>query len=157
MRKALKEAIDRIDTFPRDVKAALMETRSDADVIDVIGTVKSVERRYKPLIRSATAEHAPGQGSSVVGELHRADTPRVTDRSYNTPRLMRKMQDNGITFMDLIEHGVIDVKWRWTDLERFARTRGIDLTIVGHEVTEMGANEDGDIGVTDGKAYPRWS
>lgn len=156
MRKALAEALARLDTYPEAVRDALMQTRSDEDEIDVIGRVKSVERRYKPYIQQATAELELEPGVPKHGEHHTVEVTRAAQRSYNTANLLRLMQDNGITIMDLVDHGVIDIKWRWTELDRFTNRRGIELTKVSRELTPLG-DEEGHVGEVWGTSYPRWS
>lgn len=156
MRKALAEALDQLDAYPLAVHEAIMMARSDEDMIDVIGTIKSNERRYRDDVRGAIAEHGPDADSAIQGKRHRAEVGRQAIRSYNTPNLMRKFQAEGITFMDLIEHGVIEVKWRWTELDNFTHRRGITINKVGHEVSTLG-KEDADVGEVWGPTYPKWT
>ena len=71
---------------------------------------------------------------------------------------MRKLQDAGFTFMDLIEHDVLRVSWQWTKLRNFAQARGIEL-IIDHdrEVSILG-DEEADVGeVWTTSKYPRWT
>ena len=78
-------------------------------------------------------------------------TIKSLHRSYNTPNLMTKFQGEGVTLMDLIQASVVELKWRWTVLERFAKARGIDLDIVDRELSSLGI-EEGDVGVVEGES-----
>lgn len=156
MRVRLKRALDELEKYPKLVKAALMESKKDTEMVDVIGTIKAVERAYKPMVAGAITEVAPLAGGAMRGETHHVETKRSATRSYNTPRLMKLMQDNGFTILDLLDIGVITIQWNWTPLKQFVKRQGIELTIVEKEVPEMG-KADGDVGEWWKDGYPRWT
>lgn len=156
MRKKLKEHITAIEGMPDIVSGAVSEAQSEKEMIDVIGSIKAAERRWKPTLSAATAEFSPIAGVIVRGELHQAETKRAAERSYNTPNLMTKLQGEGFTLMDLIEHRVIDLKWRWTELKNFCKSRGIELTITDNEISPLG-KEKADVGEYWKDGYPRWT
>lgn len=158
MNKKLRETLDELLEYPTKVKQAFMLTKGEEDIIDVIGTVKANERRYKDTIRGAVAEVDLTPNVPRAGERHAAEVKREAARSYNTPNLMTKLQGAGFTLMDLIEHDVIRVSWQWRNLERFCKARGIELSISSeHEVSEMG-KEEHDIGqIWSTSKYPRWT
>jgi hypothetical protein len=156
MRKRLRERLDKIETIPALIKDAVMEAKTDPELVDVLGTIKAVERTYKPTVKAAIDETAPAAGMAMRGELHHVETKRSASRSYNTPRLMTKLQAEGFTLMDLIDLGVLSLKWNWQPLAAFAKKRGIKLVIVQKEVPELG-KADGDVGEIWKDGYPRWS
>ena len=156
MRKKLTEVIGEIDAIPSLIRDALMATRSDEEEVDVIGAIKAAERKYKPIVSRATKEMDLDPGIPRRGELHGVEVTRAAERSYNTPRLMAKLQGEGYTLMDLIDQGVVKMSWRYTELNRFCERRGIELDIVGHEVPELG-DADGDIGEIWGTSSMRWT
>jgi len=156
MRKRLTAKLDEVEKIPDIIKAAITEAKKDSEIVDVIGTIKSVERIYKPYVAGAIVEVAPTAGGSMRGELHHVETKRSAERSYNTPRLMKLMQDSGFTILDLIDRGVLTLKWNWTPLKSFVKKHGIKLTIVEKEVPELG-KADGEVGEWWRDGYPRWS
>lgn len=157
MRKALQERINKLDKIPKTIKDAIMAANTVQEQVDVAGAIKAVERRYRPDVRALVAETAPLPGQSIIGEVHRVEVTREAKRSYNTPNLMTKFQAEGITLLDLMNAGVLTINWRWTDLKRFAKSRGIDLKIVEKEVSTMGEKEKADIGEIWDNGSPRWS
>lgn len=153
----MQQVIAELDAFPDTVKNAVMTANTPQEMVDIIGTIKSVERRYKPIVSSAVSETKPDAGETIQGERHRVEVGAQATRTYNTPRLMSKFQEAGVTFLDLIEHGVIEIKWRWTDLTRYAKNHGITLDKVNREIAPMSTNEEADIGEIWGETYPRWN
>lgn len=156
MRKKIQEQIEAVEAMPDIIEGAIKEARSEREMVDVIGTFKEAERRWKPAVAGAIAEFAPTAGGAVRGELHHVETKRSADRSYNTPNLMTKLQGEGFTLMDLIEHNVLEMKWRWTELKNFCDSRGIELVITDREISKLG-KEDADIGEYWKDGYPRWT
>ena len=156
MRKKIKDHITAIETMPDIVASAVSEARTEREMVDVIGTFKEQERKWKPVLAGAIAEFAPSAGGAVQGEQHYVETKRSADRSYNTPNLMTKLQGEGFTLMDLIEHNVIELKWRWTELKNFCANRGIELVVEEKEISPLG-REEADVGEYWKDGYPRWT
>lgn len=156
MRKKIRERIEAVEAMPDIIMKAVMEAQSEREMVDVIGAFKEAERKWKPTVAGAIAEFAPTGGGAVRGELHHVETKRSAERSYNTPNLMTKLQGEGFTLMDLIEHRVIDLKWRWTELKNFCKSRGIELVITDNEISPLG-KEKADVGEYWKDGYPRWT
>ncbi len=157
MRKKLNERIEVIDAHPVAVKAAIMEAKTDRELVDVIGAIKSAERRYRGDVQGAVAEVKPEANHVLKGDVYAVETKNEAKRSYNTPNLMTKFQAEGVTLFDLLDAGVLTLSWRWTDLKRFAASRGIDLDIVEREVPTMDSKEEADVGELWNTGSPRWT
>ncbi|MHC1588593.1 MAG: hypothetical protein ACXQS1_02110 [Methermicoccaceae archaeon] len=145
-----------MDGYPKTVQAAIMEAKDDAEMVDVIGTIKEVERRYKPYVSMGISEIEFEPKVPLAGEERAAEVGNVCSRSYNTPRLMRLLQDHGLTVLDLLDMGIITIKWNWTPLKGLLKRKDIEYTIVDKEVSEMG-EADGDIGENWNQTRPKWS
>ena len=157
MRRELSAKVRKIEGIPKVVEEGVMEANTSEEMVDVIGAVKAAERKYKPIISGAAAETAPTSGGFVRGEKHSVETKRQAARSYHTNNLLTKMYAEGYSIQDLIDTGVLEIKWRWTELERFSRTRGVDLAIVEREVNTLDKKEKADVGENWGDGYPKWS
>jgi hypothetical protein len=157
MRKELSGKVRKVEAIPKVVEAAVMEAKTPEEMVDVIGAVKGAERKYKPIISGAAAEHAPSAGGFIRGEKHNVETKRQASRSYHTNNLLTKAYAEGYSIQDLIDAGVMEIKWRWTELERFSRTRGVDLDVVEREVNSLDKKEKADVGESWGDGYPKWS
>ena len=157
MRQKLNGRIEVIDAYPEAVKAAIMEAKTDRELVDVIGSIKSAERRYKVDVQGAVAEVKPEANHVLKGDVYAVETKNEAKRSYNTPNLMTKFQAEGVTLLDMLDAGVLTLSWRWMDLKRFAKSRGIDLDIVEREVPTMDSKEKADIGELWDTGSPRWS
>jgi len=135
----------------------VIERVTDRELVDAIGSVKSAERRYRGDVQGAVAEVKPEANHVLKGEAHSVETKNEAKRSYNTPNLMTKFQAEGITLLDMLDAGVLTLSWRWMDLKRFVKSRGIDLVIVEREVPTMANDEEADIGELWDTGSPRWT
>jgi hypothetical protein len=157
MRKKLETKLDLLDKYPAAVKAAIMEAKDESELVDVLGTVMSVRRRVDGQRRLASSEVTPTATEHIkAGERHTVEVARSANRSYNTPELMKLMQDNGLTILDLLDIDVLRISWRWTDLKNFVERRGIKLKVVKKEIPELGDSDGAHVGEywTDGN--PSW-
>ena len=159
MRKVIKGHIEALNNIPTLISDAVMAAKTDEELIDIIGTVKSVERRYKATIRGATVEIVPTADEKVrEGEQHKVEVGREAKRSFNTPSLMTMFQDAGFTLIDLIEHDVVRMQWQWSKLMQFATARGLKVEVVEREVTTLKPDDKGAmVGEIWGSTYPKWS
>ena len=158
MNNKLREVLTTLDAYPQAIKSALLLTKGEKDIIDVVGTVKANERKYKDMIGGAVAELDLTPNVLERGTRHEAEVKNEAKRSFNTPNLMRKLQAAGFTLMDLIQHDVVRLQWQWRNLERFTSARGIDLDITNErEISPLG-EEDYDVSALWNKSkYPRWT
>ena len=142
MRKALEKKLDLLDEYPAAVKDAIMSAKTDEEMVDVIGTVMSVRRRVDSERRMAASEVTPTAAEHTrAGERHYVEVTRSAKRTFNTPSLMKLMQDNGMSLLDLLSYDVLRITWRWTDLKNFADRRDIKLNIAKKEIPELGDSE----------------
>ena len=142
MRKALEKKLDLLDEYPAAVKDAIMSAKTDEEMVDVIGTVMSVRRRVDSERRMAASEVTPTAAEHTrAGERHYVEVTRSAKRTFNTPSLMKLMQDNGMSLLDLLSYDVLRITWRWTDLKNFAERRDIKLNIAKQEIPELGDSE----------------
>lgn len=158
MRRELRTKVDMLGKYPAAVKDAIMTAESDEELLDVLGTVVASSRRVAEERRLAQTEVLPTAAEGRKGgEDWSVEVLRAAKRTYNTPALMKTMQDNGITFIDLMQANVMHVSWRWTDLKRYADQRGIKLLIHPSEVSTMGQPDGKHIGEVWGEGSPKWT
>ena len=159
MRKVIKGHIEALDNIPTLISDAIMAANTDEELIDIIGTIKSVERRYKATVRGAVTEIVPTKDEKLrEGEKHRVEVGAEAKRSFNTPSLMTLFQDAGFTLIDLIEHDVVRMQWQWSKLMQFATARGLKVDVVEREVTTLKPDDKGAmVGEIWGSTYPKWS
>lgn len=147
-----KIRLEEIEGLPKYAERTILEAEG-SELVDVLGTLNSVEQRLGALRREHSSEIDDGE----VGEIWRAEVGRSAARSFNFDNLMRLFQENGVTIMDLVNAGVVEVRWKWTALKNFAKLRGLKLNVVKHEVPALGKSE-GDVGEYWHKAkYPKWT
>ena len=157
MRKKLETKLDLLDKYPAAVKDAIMEAKNDEELIDVLGTTMSVRRRVDVQRRLAQSEVAPTAAEHVkAGERHTVEVSRSAKRSFNTPALMTLLQDKGMSLLDLLDHDILRITWRWTDLKNFAERRDIKLTIVDREIPELGDSDGAQVGEYWEDGNPSW-
>ena len=157
MRRQLRTKVDLLSKYPAAVKDAIMTAESDEELLDVLGTVVANTRRVSEERRLAQAEVLPTAAEGTKGgEDWAVEVKRAAKRTMNTPAIMKTMQDNGISFLDLMQANVMSVSWRWTDLKRYADQRGIKLIIEAHEVPSMGQPDGSHIGEVWGEGSPKW-
>lgn len=107
-------------------------------LVDAAGELRHLERRLASVRRSLESEIPPG----AVGEKYKAVERRSAKRSYNSEALVRLFRDrweapsDSDALYELWRAGVIDVAWRWTDLQRAADKWDIPLTITKHELRD---------------------
>lgn len=158
MRRELRTKVDLLAKYPAAVKDAIMTAESDEELLDVLGTVVATSRRVTEERRLAQAEVLPTAAEGrKSGEDWSVEVLRQARRTYNTPAIMKTMQDNGISFLDLMDANVMTVSWRWTDLKRYADQRGIKLLIQPSEVPTMGQPDGKHIGEIWGEGSPKWT
>ena len=157
MRKKLEATLDELDKYPAAVKEAIMSAKNDAEMVDILGTIMSVRRRVDAERRLAAVEVAPTAEEHVrSGDRHTVKVSRSAKRSFNTPSLMKLMQDNGFSLLDLLEYDVLRITWRWTELKNFADRRGLKLKIAKQEIPELGDSKH-DVGEYWEDGNPSWS
>ena len=157
MRPKLEKKLELLGKYPAAVKKAIMSAKTDEEMVDVLGTVMSNRRRVDTERRLAASEITPTAAEhTFAGERHSVSVNRSANRSFSTPALMKLLQDNGFTLLDLLESDVLRVSWRWTELKNFAERRDIKLDIVDKEIPELGEADGPHVGEywTDGN--PTW-
>jgi hypothetical protein len=154
MNTQLKRALTTLSKTPDKVKAAYGLTEGDEDVVDLLGTVKKIEKQLGAFRRSLEKE-TPSETTGTKTNIH---IPRSCKRTYNTQSLMSAMgnwlQLGGTPLLgELIARRIINpIGWRWSELDVAMTTAGIPFRKIDREV------EDGemeyDIGEvwTDGSA-----
>jgi len=157
MRKKLETKLDLLDKYPAAVKDAIMTAKNDEELVDVLGTVMSVRRRVDSERRMAATEVTPTAAEHTkAGERHYVEVSRTAKRSFNTPELMKLMQGKGFSLLDLLDHDVLRITWRWTDLKNFAERRDIKLVKVKQEIPELGDSDGAMVGEYWEDGNPSW-
>ena len=157
MRRELRTKVDLLAKYPAAVKEAILTAQSDEELLDVLGTVVANTRMVSEQRRLAQSEVLPtAHEVTKSGELWSVEVRRAAKRTYNTPAILKTMQDNGVSFLDLLSANVMSVGWKWQNLTRYAEQRGIRLTTEGREVPEMGDPEGSHIGEIWGDGSPSW-
>ena len=157
MREALTSKLDLLEKYPAAVKDAIMTAQDESELVDVLGTIVANSRRVTEERRMAQAEVLPTAAEGLkVGDRHTVEVRRAAKRTYSTPAIMKVMQANGVSFLDMLHAGVFTLSWRWTDLKRFAEMRGIKLVVEAHEVNAMGEPDGEQVGEVWGDGNPAW-
>ena len=158
MREALASKLDLLEKYPAAVKDAIMTAQDEGELVDVLGTLVGNTRRVNEERRLAQTEVLPTAAEGLkVGDRYTVEVKRAAKRTFNTPSIMRIMQENGVSFLDLLHAGVFTVSWRWTDLKRYAEMRGIKLIVEAHEVPAMGDPDNVQVGEVWGDGNPKWT
>ena len=157
MREALTSKLDLLEKYPAAVKDAIMTAENETELVDVLGTIVANSRRVTEERRMAQAEVLPTAAEGLkVGQRHTVEVRRSAKRTYSTPAIMRLMQENGVSFLDMLDAGVFTVSWRWTQLKQYAEARGIKLVVEAHEVAAMGDPKGEQVGEVWGDGNPAW-
>jgi hypothetical protein len=144
-----------ITEFPTLVNTAI-QTAPDDRMIDVLGEVNSVATRIGALKRLAASEVHDGDH----GEQWQVEQKRRGKRSYNTSGLLHNIGNQlgwGHTLqllMQLIQAGVITLKWNWSPLKELIQNENLDLRRATHEIEDD--DPDYDYGEYWEDANPRY-
>ena len=133
----LDEQLELLAKFPQAVKAAALD--AEDRLVDVLGTVSSVSSAVASWKRGAVSEVVDGE----KGRDWVAKAGGSYKRSYNTTGLLslisKEMQWSvAQTLGFMLNENMIEIKWKWTPLNKFLRDNNILALIIKREV------EDGD-------------
>ena len=136
------------------LKATLMAADGEGEALDVVGDIKSIETQLADIRKGAAVEFESG----MSGERWRIYVPSPNDRSYNTPRLVKKFADAmGTTawaaFVWLYNKDVVRLSWQFQKLLSAANEADVTITTAHHEIVD---GDDADIGVFKKKGYPSY-
>ena len=154
--RTTKDRLNHIEHFPVLVKEAIIHAEGDAEMVDILGTVRAAETGMQSERKRADAEIPP----NTKGDMFVMEQGRKATRSYNTPGLLglfhkAMMHDTLVTTISwLMANKVIKLTWSWTGLQKIIRVNGIGLRIAQHEVTD--GDLEWDLGEVWGDAYPRY-
>lgn len=138
-----------LDSIAAAATALAAAAIPEHQLVDVAGDLRHAERRLADLRRNLESEIPPG----AVGEKYKAVERRSAKRSYNSEALVRLFRDrweapsDSDALYELWRAGVIDVAWRWTDLQRAADKWDVTLGVAKHEI------RDGDDSVHVGEVW----
>lgn len=107
--------------------------------VDVVGEVQRLERRLTDFRRMLVSELPAG----VEGDVYRVEERNSASRTYNTNGILAAFtgaieEGPEQALSDLLMERAVELKWRWTQLQRAANKYDVTLTIAHHEI------EDGD-------------
>lgn len=137
-----------------NVKETLMNADGEGEVIDVLGEIREVEKGLAFLRQGAGVEFDTGQ----QGKRWKVVVPVKNERSYNTPRLIRKFAEkiggsSWDAFVMLWKGDVIRLEWQYKKLLAAAHRHDVTVATAQHEIIE---GDDADIGVFPATGYPRY-
>lgn len=141
--------------YPQQVKQAIMLAQGDGEMVDVLGTVNSVERHVGDQRRRAAAELEPG----IEGDFWEFGQGRIAKRSYNTTSLLNKFiraRDESLlgVIIWLIDNDILRVSWQWKKLQAAVNRYDISLSIAKHEIQDGDVKHD--IGEVWGWGSPKY-
>ena len=106
----------------------------EESAVDVIGTIQTLVKKLDDpwgkagLRQKLMTELAP----AAVGDGYKAIESRSAVRSYNTNGLLAAF--GGLA--PLVEANAVELKWRWSDLQRAADRFDVALTVAKHEIAD---------------------
>jgi hypothetical protein len=112
---------------------------TEADMPDVTGLLRFSEVRLADTRRGILAEAPDWQ----KGDRYQIVTSRPNERSYNEPGIFTVTQEIGVSWLDLVNAGVLSLKWNWTKLKSFFEAHDLELRVVHHELRDDEKVPDG--------------
>jgi hypothetical protein len=132
-----EQLLAEINRFPAVAKQAVALAPPDR-MVDVLGTINSVEARVKTVKLTAAAELEPED----TGTLWRYHRGRVGKRTYNTPALLMsigsqlKHDSMWETLRMLMFDKVIKISWSWTNFEKLFKAHNLEFRVARREVED---------------------
>lgn len=141
--------------LPNRVKDASLDAAGDWDLVDLVGEIKSMNRRLRPITRGIETEIE----GNVEGRKWEITQSRSAKRTYNTNKLLGRIADLNdwslvATISNLLRLDVIRISWQWTNLSEFAAKYDLPLNIAKHEIED--GDPEFDIGEVWDWGYPRY-
>lgn len=142
--------------MPDQVRKAIAAAEDTAELVDVLGTVHSVTAIISGIKRRAASEVESGD----AGRRWYLQRGRVAKRTYNDMSLILKFQQAWkhksatMTIGELIDEGVLELKWNWTPLDKLISEYEMTLSsVTGRSVT---SGDDYDVGIEWGNKSPSY-
>lgn len=139
--------IERIKDATNDLRSVVIP---DDHLVDVVGDTETVYRALGAVLRDLKAELDAG----AVGERWESTKTRSATRTYNTNGLLSAFaqafpgaQTPAGALQRLVEHNVVTLGWRWTELQKAADRYDVTLPVAKHEIG------DGDPSVLVGEVW----
>ena len=151
-----KRDFDWLEQVPAKAKALTLKADGDEQLVDVLGTMNSVEQGLASVRRGAAAEIPAGFG----GKRWVMEQGNKATRSYNSTSLInkfaKKLHQSPFKVVGLlITLGAVRLEWHWTNLQKAAAHYNVPL-VIGYEETEDGGDLDvGEIWKTSTPKYVR--
>ncbi len=139
-----------LEHTPKLVKRLIREAHGENEIVDILGTVRSVERALAEERQLAAVEIPNGTAGSSWELLQGVKW----EKSYSTAKIMRDMQAAGITILDLIKADAVRLDWQFTNLKKVFRRAGVTMQMATHEIRPDDPNHH--IGSYDKPGYPRY-
>lgn len=143
-----------IEKYPAAAKQLVMAAESEGRLVDATGLLNRNRQLVYGHIKMGRSELVAG----TAGDRYRIDIGRTSDKTYNTDRLLRKINVEGepmaATIQMLVGAGVIKLAWQWQKLEAFMRMNGLELDVSKQPVHD---GDDKDVGVVWKDATPTYS
>lgn len=124
------------------MKATLVAAETEAERIDLLGEINSINAELAELKRMHGAEVQ----DKDTGEKWAVKRGRTAVRSYNTPKLLaRAANDLNVPLATAIGYlrdaDVLRLTWQYTNLKKFVAENDMTISVAQHEVAD-GDDED---------------
>ncbi len=139
-----------LEQTPKLVKRLIREAHGENEIVDILGTIRSVERALADERQLAATEIPAG----TAGRSWEFVQGMKWEKSFSTAKIMRDMQGAGITILDLIEADAVRLDWQYLKLKKMFRRADITLQMASHEIQPD--DPDHHIGAYDKPGYPRY-
>lgn len=142
-----------VRNYPDKVRQLLLSA-DDNEIIDALGEINEANRRAGALKRTYGKELEDGER----GEDWVVKIGRVSERSYNAPRILAKFADaTGLSMLETIgllqNEGVIEITFGYKKLLAAAVEHDVTLATAQHEIRP---GDDADIGKVWKDDYPSY-
>ena len=149
-----KRDFDWLEQVPAKAKALTLKADGDEQLIDVLGTINSVEQGLGSLRRGTDVEVPAG----LAGKRWKMEQGQRATRSYNSTSLVTKFakavkRSPFETVGLLIALNVVKLEWHWTNLQKAAANYNVPLMVGYEEVVDGG---DIDVGETWKTGRPKY-
>jgi hypothetical protein len=153
--KTFEERLDELAHLPGIVNDLVLDASTEAQTVDALGTIRSVETGLAEVRKMGASEVVDG----TRGERFAFEQGMTSTKTYNTQSLVAKFMrawnlDPLQTFLRLIDMDVVRLSWQYTKLMKAVQANGISLTTTNNEIEEGDPNID--IGKLWKHGYPKY-
>lgn len=136
--------IDPIEQATEAVRVVQQTHYTEAQLPDIVGRLKVLERFLASTRKNLEAEVGPG---TPAGDNYQTSTARKCHRSYNTNGLLTAIRNgmdteavDPVMLSEAIVHAMnadaLRIQWQWTNLQKLVDELDVTLTIAKHEISD---------------------